>query len=110
MKDSIKMFGKMIDFALQDPEGSPDRVLVINMRKDAFEMILTPARMEIINAIRENKPKTVGNLAKYLKRPIESVSRDLKILENYGILGLTRTGRTKTPRIEKEMILIPLVQ
>ena len=109
MKDSIKMFDKMIDFALQYPDASPDRVLVINIKKETFEKILSPARMNIIRAVKETKPKTVKELASYLKRPLESVSRDLGVLESYGILEFIRHGKTKTPKIEKKMILIPLV-
>ena len=105
---SLQLFEKMIDFAVENPELSPDRILIINLKKKTFNKVLTPARMEIIKAIKETKPKTVMDLAGYLGRPLESVSRDLKILENYGILEFIRTGKTKMPKIEKEMILIPL--
>lgn len=108
MKRSIELFNKMIDFAVQNPEISPDRVLVINLKKETFNKILSPARMEIIRAVKEKKPKTIMDLAKSLGRPMESVSRDLRILENYGIMEYIRSGKTKKPKIEKEMILIPL--
>ena len=108
MKNSIEIVSKMIDFAIENPEASPDRVLVINMKKDTFEKLLTPSRMEIIRTIKRTNPQTVGELARKIKRPMESVSRDLRILESYGILELIKTGKTKSPKIKKEMILIPL--
>lgn len=108
MKRSIDFFGRMLEFAVKNPEVSPDRLLVINMRKETFDKILTPARMEIIRTIKKKNPKSVGSLAKLLKRPVEAVSRDLRILENYSILEFIRIGKIKKPKIEKEMILIPL--
>ena len=108
MKSSVKLFEKLLDFAVENPEISPDRLIIVNLRKDAFNKLFTPSRMDIIRTIKESNPKTVRDLANHLGRPLESVSRDLKILENYGILEFIRSGRTKKPKIDKEMILIPL--
>jgi len=107
--DSIdKMVSRMIDFALEKPELAPSRVLIIRMSKKSLEKVLTPGRMELVRDINEKNPKSVGDLAKSVKRPLESVSRDLKILENYGLLSLTKTGKIKKPEIEKDVLMIPL--
>jgi len=74
----------------------------------SLEKILTPGRMELLRTITEKKPKSVGELAKSVKRPLESVSRDLGILTNYGLLSLIKVGKTKKPEIEKDMLMIPL--
>ncbi|HLC77164.1 MAG TPA: hypothetical protein VJH04_03080 [archaeon] len=103
-----KMVSRMIDFALENPELSPSKVLVINLGKNTLEKVLTPSRMNLIRTIRESNPKSVSNLARLVKRPIEAVSRDLSILENYGIMEFVRNGKTKKPKIENDMILIPL--
>ena len=108
MKPSVKLFEKFLDFALENPEISPDKLIILDIRKETFNKLFTPARMDIIYAIKEIKPQTVKELTEHLKRPLESVSRDLGVLENYGILEFTRNGKTKKPKIEKEMILIPL--
>jgi predicted transcriptional regulator len=103
-----KMVSRMIDFALEKPEIAPNRVLVINMSKQSLEKILTPSRMDLVRVIKEKKPESVGGLSKLVNRPLESVSRDLKILENYGLLSLTQVGKQKKPKIEKDILMVPL--
>jgi predicted transcriptional regulator len=103
-----RMVSKMIDFALEKPELAPNRILVINLSKQTLEKVLTPARMDLIRAISAKKPNSVGELVKIVKRPKESVSRDLKILENYGLLSLVHAGRIRRPKIEKDVLMIPL--
>ncbi len=108
MDKTTQMFSRMIDFALEKPELAPSRVLIISLSKKSLEKILTPGRMDLVRTIKEKKPKSVGALAKLTKRPVESVSRDLKILENYGLLTFTRSGKRKIPTIEKDVLMIPL--
>lgn len=97
----LDMFTRM---QTEYPELSPDRVLIIetNVLKD----IITPARTELMDAIREKKPNSVGELAKLVNRHQESVSRDLTILNNYGILDFVKTGTTRKPIIEKDIIAV----
>lgn len=103
-----KMISKMLDYSLEHPEQAPSRVLVISMSKGALEKIVTPARMDLIRAISKKKPNSVGELVKIVKRPKESVSRDLRILENYGLLSLIHIGKTRRPKIDKDVLMIPL--
>jgi predicted transcriptional regulator len=103
-----RMFDKMIDYALERPEDSPSRVLIVNFSKAGIEKILTPARMELLRVVMQEKPKTVGELVAKLKRPKEAVSRDMRILENYGLLSFEVSGREKMPKVEKDLIAMPL--
>jgi predicted transcriptional regulator len=103
-----KMISKMIDRSLENPEQMPNRVLVVRMSKGSLEKIMTPARMDLIRAISAKKPSSVGELVKIVKRPKESVSRDLRILENYGLLSLVHAGRIRRPKIVKDLLMIPL--
>lgn len=103
-----KMIDRMIDYALENPKGSPNRVLIIKFNKFSVEKVLTPARSEILRIIIKKNPQTVGDLVRDVKRPKESVSRDLKLLENYGLLSFSRTGRQKKPKVDKDMIAMPL--
>ncbi len=108
MSNVAKQFSRMIDYALERPQSAPSRVLVVSLTKSNIEKILTPARVEIVRTIVKEKPKTVGALVRLLKRPKESVSRDLRILSNYGLLSFVQAGREKTPRVEKDVITMPL--
>jgi len=108
MDRTDRMISRMLDLFLENPEQAPNRVLVISMSKKTLEKIITPARMDLIRAISEKKPDSVGELIKIVKRPKESVSRDLKILENYGLLSLVNIGRIRKPKITKDLLMIPL--
>ncbi|MBI2543524.1 MAG: helix-turn-helix domain-containing protein [Candidatus Aenigmarchaeota archaeon] len=108
MDGTDRMVSRMIDFALEKPEVAPSRVLVINLSKTALEKVLTPSRIDLIREIRERKPKSVSELAELVKRSVEAVSRDLNILENYGLLTLVKAGKIKKPEIEKDILMIPL--
>lgn len=103
-----KMMNKMIDYALERPSDAPSRVLVVNFSKTGIDKILTPARTELLRVIIQKKPQTVGDLVKDVKRPKESVSRDLKILESYGLISSTKFGRERRPRVEKDVIAMQL--
>lgn len=108
MDRTDRMVSRMIDFALEKPELAPSRILVINLSKSTLGKVLTVGRMNLVREIREKKPESVGELAEIVKRPLESVSRDLGILENYGLLNLVKIGKTKKPEIEKDILMIPL--
>ncbi len=108
MNKTDRMVSRMIDFALEKPEISPSRILVISLSRHTLDKIITPARMDLLREIREKKPHSVSELAKSVKRPLEAVSRDLGILETYGLLTFVKTGKTKKPEIEKDMLMIPL--
>ncbi len=108
MGKGLELFTKMVKFSVEYPDLAPDRLLIIDMGKETFEKILSSSRLELIRAINEKSPKSVGELAEILDRPVESISRDLKILSNYGILKLIQVGKVKRPVIEKDMLLVPL--
>ncbi|MBI4170308.1 MAG: helix-turn-helix domain-containing protein [Candidatus Aenigmarchaeota archaeon] len=105
---AVKLFNLLLDASIKNPEMTPDRVLIIELKSDIVEKIFTPARKEILELIKTKEPETVGEIAKLVNRPIESISRDMKILENYGLIELVQIGQTKKPKIEKDMLVITL--
>ena len=66
---------------LEDPEGTPDKVLILDLSKEKLSMLFSPSKLEILKMLKEKKFNSVGELAKELNRPVESVSKDLKILQ-----------------------------
>lgn len=105
---SMELFDKLIDFALEYPELAPDRVIVMSLSKKTLEKVLTPARMQLIRMIKDRKPRSVSQLAKIAGRPIQSVSRDLRILSFYGFLEFDRVKKQRIPKIEKDILIVPL--
>ena len=71
--------------------------------------VATPARMELLREVESRPPKSVGELARRLGRPIEAVSKDLRVLSGYGLLEMAKEGRIKRPRVEKDLLVVPLL-
>lgn len=103
---NLDLFMKMIRSSIKSPELTPDRILIISGNENDFIKIITPSRMDLIRSIKKNKPKSIGELSREVKRPIESVSRDLRILNNYGFLEFVKVGKEKVPEVKKDAILI----
>jgi predicted transcriptional regulator len=101
-----KMFIKMMDYALEHPDEAPKKVLVIDAVSLAHA--LTPARAKMLEVIATKKPETVGELVAILKRSEEAVSRDMRILANYGMLSFKHEGRQKMPMVERDLITMSL--
>ena len=102
MDKIMKLTKRMIDYALEHPRSAPSSVLIVDL--GTLSKILTPAREELLKTITDKRPKTVGELVKEVGRPEESVSRDLRILRNYGFISFEKIGRQKTPKIDKEVM------
>lgn len=95
---------RAIEFQLEFPDIAPERVVTIE--PEVLKKILTPGRLELIKTIRKRKPENITELCRLVKRSKESVSRDLKVLENYGILDMIEQGRTKKPVQIKEALMV----
>ena len=103
-KHGFEELEKVVEFQLEYPDIAPERIAIIDAK--ILTRIITPARVELIKAIKKKHPKTVSELCKIVKRRKEPVSRDLKILENYGILEMIKSGKTKKPVFLKEAIVL----
>jgi predicted transcriptional regulator len=64
---------------------------------EAMRKLLTPRRLELLHAIKEQRPNSVYELAQFLGRDLKNINSDLAILTNLGLLALRKTtkGRKK---------------
>ena len=53
---------------------------------------------------------TVSELSRTVKRALPAVQRDLGILAGLGVISLEKNGREVTPHMEKELLVLPLIQ
>ena len=102
----LEFFGRLIQAAFQDPEGTPDRLTVISLGEEEQDRLITPKRLELIRTLRDRGGLTVSELAARLGRRPDTVSRDLKALAKHGIVELEREGRTKRVRLATDIILL----
>ena len=73
---------------------------------------ITDERLRILKAIKKNKPESIYQLAKLLKRDAKNVSDDVHYLSGLGLIEIKKTkeGRQKTrPVVEYEKILVEIM-
>lgn len=68
--------------------------------------ILTPERRRIIAVLQDSRFESVRGLARELNRDKGHVSRDLKLLATHGIIGFDTDGRSKTPHLKPDHLVI----
>jgi predicted transcriptional regulator len=63
--------------------------------------VLTPQRLALLHAIRTAHPRSIYGLAKLLRRDLKAVQHDLALLEGYGLVTFTASGRrgAKVPTV-----------
>lgn len=103
------VFIKFLERALDVPEIFPDEVIFLPLTNNEWKAVFTERRIELIKALTEKKPKSVNELAKSLKRHQEAISRDLKYLENMGVIKTEKKGKNRIPLINKKLIITPLI-
>ena len=55
--------------------------------------VLSPERIRLIQMIREKKPESIRQLAKFLDRAQQNVQKDVQELAQFGIIELKRTRK-----------------
>lgn len=68
------------------------------------KQLLSKEKIRILYTIKENKPKSVYELAKLLKRNFKAVRQDLKVLEDLGLVSL------KTEKVKNRLCSRPMLQ
>lgn len=57
---------------------------------EAARNLLTPSRLRLLRVIRRQRPGSIYQLAKMLKRDLKNVQDDLRLLERYGLVRMTK--------------------
>jgi len=72
-----------------------------------FSKIYTPTNKELINWIRANKPESVYEMAKALKKDLSNLSKTLRALAQFSLIRLEEghsVRRTLTPFVDWEQL------
>ncbi|MGK5085832.1 hypothetical protein WDW37_21290 [Bdellovibrionota bacterium FG-1] len=69
--------------------------------------VITGARIELLNVIRLQKPKSIQELARMVKRNFKNVHQDVQLLKEFGLIELKNgPRRSAAPQAKfKELIL-----
>jgi len=71
----------------------------------ALRQLLSNEKARILNVIKNQKPKSIYDLAKKLGRGFKSVNDDLKLLERFGFIELTEEKTKKRIRHKPEIVV-----
>lgn len=94
--------------ALQDPESWDGGHTVIALPPQYVARILTEKRNELLEILKRRRVHSVSELARLAGRKVESVSRDLKILSNFGFVRYEPRGKRKEPIAVTRYVLIEI--
>jgi predicted transcriptional regulator len=86
----------------------PDKAVLLSLSDEEITKIFTKERLRLIKTINQKHPKTLSELSAIVKRNLVAVERDLKILEDFGIVKLEKKGKEVMPTIEKKALILPL--
>jgi predicted transcriptional regulator len=67
---------------------------------EAVRNLLTPNRLALLRVIRKQRPGSIYELSKIVKRDLKNVQEDLRLLEEYGLVRMTK-GRSAGRRVVK---------
>jgi predicted transcriptional regulator len=95
---------------LRKPDRYPDRLAVFALEDEELHKIFSRERLRLLKALKEREFGSVVELSEYLGRDKGAVDRDLKILEEYGLVKRVREGKKVRPVIDKEGIYLPLTK
>lgn len=99
-----------LSYAIKNPMEIPDKSILLALSTDELNQIFTKRRLEIINLMKEHTGGSVSDMSRKLGRNLSAVERDLKILENFGIVDMKKKGRVVTPSLKGEILIVPLVE
>ena len=71
----------------------------------ALRQLLSNEKARILHIIKTQKPKSIYELAKTLKRGFKSVNDDVKLLKRFGFIELVEEKTKKRSRLRPELII-----
>src|SRR3990167_507221 len=66
---------------------------------DAFRRFVTEKRLELLHVIKLNNPHSIYELAKLVSRDLKSVTTDIEILQEFGLLSLEKLSDARNRKI-----------
>lgn len=105
--DYGKDLAKIFDNPAKAEKEEPDFTLYV----DSFEhlaSILTAKKLMLMKLISKDKNLTIQKIAEKLGRKQEAISRDIHLLESFGLIKLNKEGTKVMPEMKAEQIAISL--
>ena len=75
---------------------------------EEFRKALTPKRLELLHVIKTERPHSINQLSKIVKRDIKNVAEDVKYLVQIGLVERKETGKEVTPVVSYDKISLKI--
>lgn len=75
---------------------------------EEFRKALTPKRLELLHVIKTERPHSINQLSKIVKRDIKNVAEDVKYLAQIGLVERKETDKEVTPFVGYEKISLEI--
>lgn len=86
--------------AISKPSGKYAGMTIISFPDfETLGRVITGARVELLNAIRTRRPKSIQDLARLVDRNFKNVYQDVKILAEYGLIEIKDAGPRRAAAI-----------
>ena len=86
----------------------PPRLIIIDVKNKNPWELFTTRRMQLLGLLKGVKDMTVQDIANATGRKKEAVSRDLHLLEQYGVIIMNRNGKRVYASANADAIMIPI--
>lgn len=84
--------------------GGMESVKVLSLEE--ADELLTPKRQQLIEALSRDEYESVRGLARALDRDKAQVSRDLGTLAEHGLVTYDTDGRSKSPQLTQDRVVV----
>lgn len=111
-KMSDEMWGgivRFLDEVWRNPKDTPDSGVLLSLQDREISKLFTKKRIELMNTISYGRLESVSELSEKVGRQLSAVERDLKILNDFGIVELEKKGRIVKPVIKANVLILPIL-
>src|SRR5687767_11849873 len=94
---------------LKKPTGKHAGATIISFPDfETLGRVITGARLELLSAIRINKPKSIQALARLVNRNFKNVYQDVRLLADFGLIEIQKVGpgRATAPKAKFTEIVL----
>jgi len=97
---------RSLAIAAGTPQRAQDEPSVWFPSVAAMARVLSDENMALLKVIRESHPDSMDALAKAVGKHVPNVSRSLHTMAQYGLVKLTKQGRTVMPQVTSERVTV----
>jgi predicted transcriptional regulator len=104
----FKKASQVIDDVLEDPGRFPDKAVILLWSDEELSSIFTKERLRLLRKVKGKSYDSFSELAEELDRDVSQVRKDVKLLEDYGLVTLERHGNKVKIYSDAQGVYVPL--